>query len=89
MNVQPLDGRTAALKQECLNQFQNCGYTALTFTIWLRFLRWIKLFSLFAPVVLGALATWNIVGDSMPAAAAVTTARLPLSSIMVSVREEW
>ena len=71
MNVQPLDVRTAALKQECLNQFQNCGYTALTFTIWLRFLRWIKLFSLFAPVVLGALATWNIVGESMPAAAAV------------------
>jgi hypothetical protein len=71
VNVQPLDVRTAALKQECLNQFQNCGYTALTFTIWLRFLRWIKLFSLFAPVVLGALATWNIVGDSMPAAAAV------------------
>jgi len=71
VNVQPLDGRTAALKQECLNQFQHCGYTALTFTIWLRFLRWIKLFSLFAPVVLGALATWNIVGDSMPAAAAV------------------
>jgi len=29
---------------------KNCGYTALTFTIWLRFLRWIKLFSLFAPV---------------------------------------
>lgn len=47
------------------------GYTALTFTIWLRFLRWVKLFSLFAPVVLGALATWNIVGQSMPAAAAV------------------
>ncbi len=71
MNVQPLDTRTAALKEECLNQFQNCGYTTLTFTIWLRFLRWIKLFSLFAPVVLGALATWNIVGESMPAAAAV------------------
>jgi hypothetical protein len=71
VNAQPLDVRAVALKQECLNQFQNCGYTALTFTIWLRFLRWIKLFSLFAPVVLGALATWNIVGESMPAAAAV------------------
>jgi hypothetical protein len=71
VNVQDLDVRTAALKEECLNQFQNCGYTALTFTIWLRFLRWVKLFSLFAPVVLGALATWNIVGESMPAAAAV------------------
>lgn len=71
MNAQPLDLRTAALKNECLNQFQNCGYTALTFTIWLRVLRWVKLFSLFAPVVLGALATWNIVGEAMPAAAAV------------------
>jgi hypothetical protein len=71
VNAQPLDPRIAALKEECLNQFQNCGYTALTFTIWLRFLRWLKLFSLFAPVVLGALATWNIVGESMPALAAV------------------
>jgi hypothetical protein len=71
VNVHALDVRTAALKEECLNQFQNCGYTALTFTIWLRLLRWVKLFSLFAPVVLGAIATWNIVGESMPAAAAV------------------
>ena len=71
MNAQPLDPRTAALKEECLNQFQNCGYTALTFTVWLRFLRWVKLFSLFAPVVLGAVATWSIVGESMPALAAV------------------
>ena len=71
MNGQPLDARNAVLREECLNQFQNCGYTALTFTIWLRLLRWVKLFSLFAPVVLGALATWNIVGESMPAAAAV------------------
>ncbi|MGY4176780.1 hypothetical protein ACVIHH_002071 [Bradyrhizobium sp. USDA 4518] len=71
MNAQPLDPRIAALKGECLNQFQNCGYTALTFTVWLRVLRWVKLFSLLAPVVLGALATWNIVGESMPAAAAV------------------
>ncbi|WP_314950569.1 hypothetical protein [Bradyrhizobium cosmicum] len=71
MNVQGPDVRTTALKAECLNQFQNCGYTALTFTIWLRFLRWIKLFSLFSPVMLGAVATWNIVGESMPAMAAV------------------
>lgn len=63
--------RIAALKEGCLNQFQNCGYMALTFTIWLRVLRWVKLFSLFAPVVLGALATWNIVGEAMPATAAV------------------
>lgn len=71
MNVPPADPRTTALKCECLNQFQNCGYTALTFTIWLRFLRWIKLGSLCMPVVLGAVATWNIVSESMPALAAV------------------
>ena len=66
MNAQPLDPRTAALKEECLNQFQNCGYTALTFTIWLRFLRWLRVFSWTAPVILGAVATWTIVGESIP-----------------------
>jgi hypothetical protein len=71
VNVQTLDVRTKALKEECLNQFQNCGYTALTFTIWLRVLRWVKICSLASPVVLGALATWHIVGDTMPAVAAV------------------
>jgi hypothetical protein len=71
VNAETLDVRTKALKEECLNQFQNCGYTALTFTVWLRILRWIKIFSLASPVVLGAVATWNIVGESMPALAAV------------------
>jgi hypothetical protein len=71
MNVQIIDVRTKALKDESLKQFQNCGYTALTFTIWLRALRWVKIFSMFSPVLLGALATWHIVGDSMPALAAV------------------
>lgn len=66
MNTQPLDPRTAALKEECLNQFQGCGYTALSFTIWLRTLRWVRVFSLIAPVILGAMATWNIVGQSAP-----------------------
>jgi hypothetical protein len=68
---QSLDPKAVALKEECLNQFQNCGYTALTFTIWLRCLRWIKIFSLGAPVVLGAVATWSIVRESTPALAAV------------------
>jgi hypothetical protein len=71
VNYQTLDIRSKALKEECLNQFQGCGYTALTFTIWLRFLRWVKVFSLASPVVLGAFATWHIVGESMPALAAV------------------
>jgi hypothetical protein len=66
VNAQPLDPRTAALREECLNQFQNCGYTALTFTIWLRFLRWLRMSSWTAPVILGAVATWNIVGASLP-----------------------
>jgi hypothetical protein len=71
VNVQTLDVGTKALKEECLNQFQNCGYTALTFTIWLRVLRWVKIFSLASPVMLGAVATWHIVGETMPALAAV------------------
>jgi hypothetical protein len=32
----------------------------------LRFLRWVRVFSLTAPVILGAVATWNIVGESVP-----------------------
>jgi hypothetical protein len=64
--MQSPDPRAVALKEECLNQFQNCGYTALTFTIWLRCLRWLRVLSWTAPVILGAVATWNIVGESVP-----------------------
>ncbi len=71
MTEQVADLRTLALKNECQTQYQNAGYTALSFTIWLRFLRWVKVFALSAPVIFAALATKEIVSDSSPTLAAV------------------
>jgi hypothetical protein len=61
---------TKALLDECHRQSENCGYTATTFTIWLRVLRGVRVFCVVAPVVFGALATWKLLADS-PAWSAV------------------
>jgi hypothetical protein len=66
------NGPTQALIDECHRQSQNCRDTAVSFTIWLRTLRWIRTFSLVAPVIFGALATWQILTD-VPVWAAVFT----------------
>lgn len=67
------DTPTLALIQECRRQEETCRYTAATFTIWLRLLRWIQTFCFVAPVVFGALATWKILVDGTPWVAAVFT----------------
>ena len=46
---------------ECQRQSETCSYTALTFTVWLRILRWAKTFCAVAPVLCGGLATWKII----------------------------
>jgi hypothetical protein len=63
---------TAALIDECQRQSDNCGYTATTFIIRLRFLRRVRTFCVVAPIVTGALATWQVLADS-PTLAAVFT----------------
>ncbi len=62
-----------ALYDECCRQSENCNYTSLTFTIWLRRLRLKRTFSLVLPVLFGSLATAGIVTAHLPAWAAVFT----------------
>ena len=60
-----------ALFDECNRLSEDCKYTALTFTIWLRRLRLRRTLSLILPVIFGSLATAGIVTQHLPAWAAV------------------
>ena len=62
-----------ALLDECCRQEENCLYTALTFTLWLRWLRRIRALCLITPVAFAALATWQIIVHTRPALGAVCT----------------
>jgi hypothetical protein len=64
---------TKALSDECQRQFENCLYTSITFTIWLRFLKSIRAICMVAPVIFGALATWKMVAQTSPTWGAVFT----------------
>ena len=64
---------TAELVDECIILSSGCSYTAVSFTIWLRWLRGIRVVCEVAPVVFGALATWKIVAQGSPISAAVFT----------------
>ncbi|MGH7120903.1 MAG: hypothetical protein ACREFP_18275 [Acetobacteraceae bacterium] len=61
------------LTDECRRQEENCGYTSTTFTIWLRFLHYVRVSCLVAPVMFGAIATWKVVAQNSPVWAAVFT----------------
>jgi len=52
-------------------QEENCSYTAVSFMIWLRWLRRIRWTANVSPVLFGALATWKIVQHDAPTSAAV------------------
>jgi hypothetical protein len=68
---------TQALRDECHRQSENCGYTATTFIIWLRCLRWARTCCLVAPVIFGAVATWKMLAQTSPIWAAVFTLLAP------------
>lgn len=61
---------TEELIAECHRQSENCSYTALTFTNWLRVLRISKTFSAVAPILCGGLATWKIMAQNAQVLAA-------------------
>jgi hypothetical protein len=61
------------LSDECHRQSESCNYTAVSFIIWLRILKTVRLASEVAPVIFGALATWKIVSQTSPTWAAVFT----------------
>ncbi|WP_313609393.1 hypothetical protein [Rhizobium sp.] len=67
------DPRIQKLVDECHRQEENCRYTAVSFTLWLRWLKRFRLFCEVAPIVFGALATWKIVSQTSPTWAAVFT----------------
>src|SRR5438552_1898640 len=56
--------RNGELALECKRQAENCLYTSTTLFIWLRFLRYVKAFCLGVPLVLGSLATWDLLTTS-------------------------
>ncbi|HEY8335288.1 MAG TPA: hypothetical protein VIQ05_15955 [Tardiphaga sp.] len=60
------------LVAECERQFENCRDTAVSFIMWLKTLRLMRLFFVVAPIVFGALATWKVLADA-PIPAAVFT----------------
>lgn len=63
--------QTKELIDECNRLSSGCSYTAVSFTIWLRWLRGIRVVCEIAPVICGALATWKIVAQGSPISAAV------------------
>jgi hypothetical protein len=63
---------TKALAAECERQFENCRDTAVSFIVWLKVLRWTRIFFVTAPIVFGALATWKLLADA-PVPAAIFT----------------
>jgi len=64
-------GATDELIAECERQAENCEYTALTFTLWLKTLRIIETTCTVLPVVCGGLATWSIIQNGAPVFSAV------------------
>ena len=66
------DNLTEELAAECERQFENCRDTAVSFILWLKVLRWVRVFFVASPIIFGALATWKILADA-PIAAAIFT----------------
>jgi hypothetical protein len=69
--ISAMSDAAKALADECQRQSENCSYTAVTFTIWLRCLCGIRTFATVAPIIFGALATWKIVAMNAPTWGAV------------------
>jgi hypothetical protein len=66
------DNLTQELAAECERQFENCRDTAVSFILWLKVLRWVRVFFVASPIVFGALATWKVLADA-PIPAAIFT----------------
>jgi hypothetical protein len=63
-----------ALIDECSRQSENGSYTAVTFHIWLSWLRGIRtVVFVVLPIVCGSLATWKLLTQTSPELAALCT----------------
>ncbi|MGE3108819.1 MAG: hypothetical protein AB7G11_17885 [Phycisphaerales bacterium] len=56
--------RSFELATECQRQFENCLYSAASFTIWLKWLRGIRIVQISSSLILGAFASWSLVSSS-------------------------
>jgi hypothetical protein len=68
-----MSGPKEELIIECNRQSENCSYTSASFTIWLRFLKVFRTFSMTSPIIFGALATWKVVSQTSPIWGAIFT----------------
>jgi len=59
-----MDARQEQLVLECQRQSETCLYTSTSFFIWLRWLRYIRVAFIAAPLVLGSLAGWKVLASS-------------------------
>lgn len=55
---------TEELISECKRQHENCQYTAVTFTIWLKYLKFFLCAGITISFLAGAFASWKIVNES-------------------------
>lgn len=66
--------KTDELVLECRRLSENCLYTSTSFFYYLRALRWIRLLFIGAPLILGSLATWNLLTASKLESVKIVTA---------------
>lgn len=53
-----------ALVLECKRLSESCQYTSTSIYIWLRCLRWLKIIFTAVPLILGSLASWELLTSS-------------------------
>jgi hypothetical protein len=81
-----MDALTEELMAECERQFENCRDTAVSFILWLKVLRWTRLFFVAAPIIFGALATWKVLADARISAAIFTLLATVLPPVYRAIR---
>jgi hypothetical protein len=55
-----MDNKTEQLIQECKRQSESCLYTSTSLFIWLRVLRYLKVFFIVTPLIFGSLASGKL-----------------------------
>lgn len=59
-----MDQKYETIIQECKREEENCLYTSTTFFFWLSFLRKVKTFFISIPLILGGIASIQILSES-------------------------
>jgi hypothetical protein len=60
-----MDDRTQQLIVECKRQEEVCLYTSTTIYEWLKELRFSRIVFVIAPIILGSVATWELIADQV------------------------